>query len=40
MTEWQNEPFAIDGKQGNKLAFCMCGKSGNASYCDGSHTKL
>jgi len=38
MTKWQNEPFAIDVKKGDKLAFCLCGQSKNGPYCDGSHT--
>jgi len=25
MTGWQNEPFAIDVKEGETKAFCMCG---------------
>lgn len=37
MTGWQNSPFAIDVKQGDKLALCMCGKSANGPYCDGTH---
>ncbi|MCK5425257.1 MAG: CDGSH iron-sulfur domain-containing protein [Emcibacter sp.] len=37
MTTWQNTPFVIDVKEGDKLALCMCGKSKNAPYCDGAH---
>ncbi len=37
MTGWQNTPFAIDVRQGDKLAFCMCGQSKNGPYCDGAH---
>lgn len=37
MTKWQNEPFAVAVKSGDKKAFCMCGKSNNPPYCDGSH---
>ena len=37
MAGWQNEPFAIDVKQGETKAFCMCGLSKNGPFCDGSH---
>ncbi|WP_419904573.1 glutamate synthase-related protein [Kiloniella sp.] len=37
MTSWQNEPFAIDVKEGETKAFCMCGLSKNGPFCDGSH---
>ncbi|NOZ41941.1 MAG: CDGSH iron-sulfur domain-containing protein [Alphaproteobacteria bacterium] len=37
MTKWQNEPFEIKVKADDKLAFCMCGRSANGPYCDGSH---
>lgn len=37
MSGWQNTPFAIEVKAGDKLAFCMCGQSKNGPYCDGSH---
>ncbi|WP_085905938.1 glutamate synthase-related protein [Kiloniella majae] len=38
MAGWQNEPFAIDVKEGETKAFCMCGLSQNGPFCDGSHT--
>ena len=37
MTGWQNKPFEIKAKKGGTIAFCMCGKSKNGPYCDGSH---
>lgn len=37
MTGWQNKPFEIKPKKGDTIAFCMCGKSKNGPYCDGSH---
>jgi CDGSH-type Zn-finger protein len=37
MTGWQNAPFKIEVKAGDKKFFCMCGKSANAPFCDGSH---
>ena len=37
MTGWQNKPFEIQAKAGDTIAFCMCGKSQNGPYCDGSH---
>jgi len=37
MTGWQNHPFEIIAKEGETIAFCMCGKSQNGPRCDGSH---
>ena len=37
MIGWQNKPFAIDVNGGETKAFCMCGLSKNAPFCDGSH---
>jgi CDGSH-type Zn-finger protein len=37
MTGWQKGPFEIKVKAGESVAFCMCGKSKNGPYCDGSH---
>ena len=37
MTGWQSKPYVIDAKQNDTIAFCMCGKSKNGPYCDGSH---
>ncbi len=34
---WQNEPFMIEVKKGEKKAFCACGLSKTGPYCDGSH---
>lgn len=37
MAGWQNAPFKVEGKEGDKKLICMCGKTGNAPFCDGSH---
>ncbi len=37
MAGWQNEPFKVEMKAGEMKAFCRCGKSQNAPFCDGSH---
>ncbi|MCH2038466.1 MAG: glutamate synthase-related protein [Rickettsiales bacterium] len=37
MAGWQTKPFAIDVKEGDTKAFCMCGLSQNGPFCDGSH---
>lgn len=37
MADWQNKPFKIEVEKDQKLAFCMCGQSKNAPFCDGSH---
>lgn len=37
MAGWQSKPFEIQAKPGETIAFCMCGKSQNGPYCDGSH---
>ncbi len=34
---WQDEPFKIEVKAGDKKSFCRCGKTKNPPYCDGSH---
>lgn len=34
---WQNHPYRIEVKAGEKKAFCRCGKTKNPPYCDGSH---
>ena len=33
----QSAPYVIFAKQGETIAFCMCGNSKNGPYCDGSH---
>lgn len=37
MSGWQNEPFEVEVKAGESKAFCMCGRTANPPYCDGSH---
>lgn len=37
MSEWQNQPFAIDVKEGDSKGFCACGQTQNAPFCDGTH---
>lgn len=36
--EWRNSPFKIEVSEGDTKAFCMCGLSKNAPFCDGSHS--
>ncbi|MCF6776788.1 glutamate synthase-related protein [Thiotrichales bacterium 19X7-9] len=35
--KWQNSPLKIDVEKNQTKAFCMCGLSNNAPFCDGSH---
>ena len=37
MAAWKTSPFAIEVKNGDTKAFCMCGLSKNGPFCDGSH---
>jgi len=39
MTGWQNFPFKIEVKKGEKIAFCACGLSKKGPRCDGTHAK-
>jgi len=32
-----NSPAQVDLKAGDKYAFCVCGRSRNQPFCDGSH---
>ena len=34
---WQQEPFVVEVKRGDSKAYCMCGLSKHAPFCDGSH---
>lgn len=38
MSEWKNSPFITNVKAGESKAFCMCGLSKNAPFCDGAHS--
>lgn len=35
--KWQDHPYRIDVKEGEKKSFCSCGKTSNPPYCDGAH---
>lgn len=37
MTNWQGKPFQLDVEAGKSKAFCTCGKTATAPFCDGSH---
>ena len=37
MAHWQDSPFIIDVKAGDKKAICRCGKTSTPPFCDGSH---
>ena len=37
MSDWKQSPFILNVKAGESKAFCMCGLSTNAPFCDGSH---
>ncbi len=51
ITATEGGPFVVSGavcvvasdgsvlREGQKMALCRCGKSGNAPFCDGSHAK-
>lgn len=32
-----NKPKGVELKKGEEYYFCVCGKSGNQPFCDGSH---
>lgn len=38
MSGWQDFPFMMSVKAGESKAFCMCGLSKNAPFCDGAHS--
>lgn len=38
MADWQGSPYMMKVKAGESKAFCMCGLSANAPFCDGSHS--
>jgi len=33
----QNEPHAVEVKQGETYYWCACGRSKNQPFCDGTH---
>lgn len=35
--KWQDHPFEVKVKAGDKKSFCLCGKTQSAPFCDGSH---
>jgi len=37
MSEWNNQPFVVEVKAGETKAFCVCGQSKTAPFCDGAH---
>lgn len=37
MTHWQDGPYRIEVKAGQKKAICKCGRTQNPPFCDGSH---
>lgn len=39
MSGWQNKPFKMEVRSGEKKVFCMCGLSKNGPLCDGSHSR-
>lgn len=51
ITASKNGPYLVDGatlkdadgnvlKEGEKIALCRCGQSGNKPFCDGTHSKI
>jgi len=40
MTDWQDKPFKISVKEGQRLSFCACGFSKTPPYCDSSHKTM
>lgn len=33
----QNKPYAVDLTEGEKYAYCTCGRSEKQPFCNGSH---
>ena len=33
----QNHPYKVTLEKGKNYAYCMCGKSANLPFCNGSH---
>ncbi len=34
---WQDTPYRIQVKSGDKKSICRCGKTQNPPFCDGAH---
>lgn len=37
MENWQNKPYSIEVKKGQKKGFCSCDLTKTPPFCDGSH---
>jgi len=35
----QKGPYAVDVKEGEKKAWCICGHSAKQPFCDGAHAR-
>jgi CDGSH-type Zn-finger protein len=35
----QDRPYVIEVEEGQKIAWCACGRSANQPFCDGSHSR-
>ena len=36
----QKKPYHVDLKEGEKYAWCACGRSAKQPFCDGSHKEI
>lgn len=36
----KNSPYEVQIKKDDAVYICRCGKTANAPYCDGSHSRL
>lgn len=34
---WEDKPYRMEVKKGEKKAFCQCGQTKNPPFCDGAH---
>ncbi|OUR97280.1 glutamate synthase [Halobacteriovorax marinus] len=39
MSGWQNKPFKMEVKEGDRLVLCSCGLSKKGPFCDGAHSR-